>query len=82
MTKRERVRAAFAHREADRVPKGGLCIDSNLADRLTRGEYPEDYQHFERDLAAPGGGYVLVTCNTLIDAIPEANALAMYRSAG
>jgi len=30
------------------------------------------------DAAAPGGGYILSTCNTLIDAIPPANAIAMY----
>ncbi len=33
------------------------------------------------DIAAPGGGYVLSTCNALIDAIPDDNALAMYRTA-
>lgn len=30
------------------------------------------------DIAAPGGGYILSTCNTLVDAIPPQNALAMY----
>ena len=33
------------------------------------------------DIAAPGGGYVLSTCNALIDAIPDDNALAMYQTA-
>ena len=33
------------------------------------------------DIAAPGGGYILATCNTLIDAIPDENALAMYETA-
>ena len=33
------------------------------------------------DIASPGGGYILSTCNTLIDAIPKENALAMYRTA-
>ena len=51
MTRRERMRAAFAHREADRVPKGELCIDPSLANRLLGREYPSDFQHFERDLA-------------------------------
>jgi uroporphyrinogen decarboxylase len=51
MTKRERMRAAFAHRESDKVPKGELCIDAGLANRLLGREYPGDYQHFERDLA-------------------------------
>jgi len=34
MTKRERMRAAFRHRESDRVPRGELCIESDLANRL------------------------------------------------
>lgn len=33
------------------------------------------------DAAAPAGGFVLSTCNTLVDAIPPENALAMYRTA-
>ena len=33
------------------------------------------------EVAAPGGGYILSTCNTLIRAIPPENALAMYRAA-
>jgi uroporphyrinogen decarboxylase len=49
MTKRERMRSAFAHREPDRVPKGELCIESGIANRLLGREYPADYQHFERD---------------------------------
>ena len=32
------------------------------------------------EAAAPGGGYILSTCNTLIDAIPLKNALAMYEA--
>jgi uroporphyrinogen decarboxylase len=51
MTKRERMRAAFAHREGDRVPKGELCIEPGLAKRLLKKDYPDDYQHFDRDLA-------------------------------
>jgi uroporphyrinogen decarboxylase len=50
MTKRERMRTAFAHREPDRVPKGELCIESGLANRLLGASWPDDYQHFERDL--------------------------------
>jgi len=45
------MRAAFSHRESDRVPRGELCIESDLANRLIGKEYPADYQHFERDLA-------------------------------
>jgi len=33
------------------------------------------------EAAAPGGGYILSTCNTLVRDIPPANALAMYRAA-
>jgi uroporphyrinogen decarboxylase len=51
MTKVERMEAAFAHRESDRVPKGELCIESGIANRLLGKDYPADYQHFERDLA-------------------------------
>jgi uroporphyrinogen decarboxylase len=32
------------------------------------------------DAAAPGGGYILSTCNALIDSVPPANALAMYET--
>ena len=51
MTGRDRVRAAFAHREADRVPKGELWVDGGLANRLLGTTYPLDYLHFERDRA-------------------------------
>ena len=33
------------------------------------------------DAAAPGGGFILSTCNALIDAVPPANAIAMYETA-
>jgi uroporphyrinogen decarboxylase len=33
------------------------------------------------DAAAPGGGFILSTCNALIDSVPPANALAMYETA-
>lgn len=51
ITKRERMRAAFAHMEPDRVPRGELCIESGIANRLLGIELPADYQHFDRDLA-------------------------------
>ena len=44
---------------------------------------PEEVERVVKEtirVAAPGGGYVLSTCNTLIRAIPPANALAMYRA--
>jgi uroporphyrinogen decarboxylase len=46
MTKRERMRAAFAHRESDRVPKGEICVEGGIANRLLGRDYPADYQHF------------------------------------
>jgi uroporphyrinogen decarboxylase len=44
---------------------------------------PEEVEKAVREtmrVAAPGGGYILSTCNTLIRAIPPRNALAMYRA--
>jgi len=49
MTKKERVLCAINHKEADRVPKGEIWVDGNLANKLLGKEYPLDYQHFERD---------------------------------
>jgi len=45
------MRAAFGHRESDRVPRGELCIEAGVANRLLGAEFPEDYQHFDRDCA-------------------------------
>ena len=50
MTKRERVFAAINHKNVDKIPKGELCIEGGLANRLLSAHYPLDYQHFERDL--------------------------------
>jgi len=33
------------------------------------------------DAAASGGGFILSTCNALIEAVPPANAIAMYETA-
>lgn len=49
MTKKERVWAAIRHMEVDRVPKGELYIQPQIANKLLGMEYPADYQHFERD---------------------------------
>lgn len=40
----------------------------------------EDVVKWTIDVAAPGGGFILSTCNTFIDAIPSENALAMYKT--
>lgn len=47
----ERVLAAIRHNPTDRVPKGELWIDGGLANKIMGTQYPNDYQHFERDLA-------------------------------
>jgi len=49
MTRKERVLAVLHHKQPDRVPKGEIWIDGNLANRLMGTNYPTDYQHFERD---------------------------------
>lgn len=49
MTKKERVWAAIRHEESDRVPKGELYIQPQIANKLLGKEYPLDHQHFERD---------------------------------
>ncbi len=49
MTKKERVRAAIAHNETDKVPKGEIFIESNIANTLLGKDYPLDYQYFDRE---------------------------------
>lgn len=51
MTKKERVSAAIRHQKTDRVPKGELHIDAELANRLLGREYPLTYECFEREKA-------------------------------
>lgn len=51
MNSRERVLAAIRHQPTDRLPKGEMWIDGGLANRLMGTSHPEDYDHFERDLA-------------------------------
>jgi uroporphyrinogen decarboxylase len=62
-----------------------LCLFGNIdLDWVMTMASPEEVKRVTRqtiETAAPGGGYVLATCNTLGDAIPPANALAMYRCA-
>lgn len=49
MTKKERVLAAINHKESDKIPKGEICIEGKLANKLLGTDYPLDYQHYERD---------------------------------
>ncbi len=50
MNHKERVWSAIRHKKADRVPKGETWIDGTLSNKLLQKNYPNDYQHFERDL--------------------------------
>ena len=56
-------------------------IDLNYV--LTFGTLEEVEETVRRtiDVAAPGGGYILTTCNCLVDAVRPENAWAMYRTA-
>jgi uroporphyrinogen decarboxylase len=70
-----RIKAQYGHK---------LCLMGNIDLNyvLTFGT-PEEVEQVVKEtirVAAPGGGYILSTCNTLIRAIPPANALAMYRA--
>jgi len=62
-----------------------LCLMGNLdLDRLMPFGTPQEIEAQVRWLCetiAPGGGFILSTCNILINAIPPENALAMYRAA-
>jgi uroporphyrinogen decarboxylase len=62
-----------------------LCLMGNIdLDYVMTFASPREVEEAVRrtiDAAAPGGGFILSTCNTLIDAIPTENALAMYRTA-
>ena len=62
-----------------------MCLMGNLdLDRLMTFGTPEEVEAQVRWLCetiGPGGGFILSTCNILVDAIPPENALAMYRAA-
>ncbi len=49
MTGRERVLCTIGQKEPDKVPKGELCIEAGIANRLLHAGYPDCYQHFQRD---------------------------------
>ncbi|MCX7002732.1 MAG: hypothetical protein NTV22_05585 [bacterium] len=61
-----------------------LCLMGNLdLDYLLPHGTPEEIEAHVRALArdvAPGGGWILSTCNTLSRMVPVANAAAMYRA--
>jgi len=62
-----------------------LCLMGNMdLDRLMPFGTPEEIESQVRWLCetiGPGGGFILSTCNILINAIPPENALAMYWAA-
>ncbi|MBT3274492.1 MAG: hypothetical protein HN368_15150, partial [Spirochaetales bacterium] len=62
-----------------------LCLMGNidLDYVMTRGTPAEVEDTVKKtlDAAAPGGGFILSTCNTLVNSIPPENALVMYRTA-
>jgi uroporphyrinogen decarboxylase len=64
---------------------GRLCLMGNIdLDRIMTLATPEEVAETVKrtmDIAAPGGGFILSTCNILIDAVKPENALAMYRTA-
>ncbi len=49
MTKKERVLAAIAHKQTDKVPKGEIYIEPNIANKLIGKDYPLEYQYFDRE---------------------------------
>lgn len=49
MTKKERVLAAIAHEQTDKIPKGEIYIEPNIANKLLGKNYPLDYQYFDRE---------------------------------
>ncbi|HHW48846.1 MAG TPA: hypothetical protein GXX14_09550 [Clostridiaceae bacterium] len=62
-----------------------LCLMGNIdLDYVLTFAQPHEVEETVKrtiDVAAPGGGYILSTCNSLIEAIPPENALAMYKTA-
>ena len=62
-----------------------LCLMGNIGiNYVLPFGTPQEVKQVVREtieVAAPGGGFILSTCNTLIRAIPPENALAMYRAA-
>ena len=62
-----------------------LCLMGNVdLDHVLPSAKPEEVRQAVReaiDMAAPGGGYILSTCNVLTQDVPPENALAMYETA-
>lgn len=62
-----------------------LCLMGNIdLDYVLTFATPKEVEDVVKrtiDIAAPGGGFILSSCNTFIDAIKPENALAMYQTA-
>ena len=56
-------------------------IDLDYVMTMAPPSHVEDVVKKTIDVAAPGGGFILGTCNALIESVPPANALAMYTTA-
>ena len=61
-----------------------LCLMGNIVlDYIMTFASPAEVEETVKktiDIAAPGGGFILSTCNILVDIIPPENALCMYRT--
>lgn len=61
-----------------------LCLMGNIdLDHVLTFASPDEVEAVVKrtiEAAAPGGGYILSSCNSLVDAIPPENAIAMYRA--
>ena len=59
-----------------------LCLMGNIdLDYVMTFAPPDEVRRVVRETveaASPGSGYILATCNTMVDSIPPENALAMY----
>jgi uroporphyrinogen decarboxylase len=62
-----------------------LCLMGNIdLDYVMTFASPKEVEETVKrtiDAAAPGGGYIVSTCNMLVDVVSPENALAMYRTA-
>ena len=63
---------------------GSICLMGNIdLDYIMTFASPKEVEEIVKrtiDIAAPGGGFILSTCNTFIDAIKPENALVMYKT--
>jgi uroporphyrinogen-III decarboxylase len=75
-TSKERVLAAMAHRETDRVP---IIIGTSNATGIKMHAYRLLKQQLK--IQAPGGGFMLASVHTIMSEVPPENILAMMDAA-